>query len=84
MNILVTGGCGFIGVNLCLFLKKKKLKVTSLDNLTRKGSLENKKLLSQYNIINHRIDIRDSKSLLKLKKFDFIIHCAAEPSVSVS
>jgi CDP-paratose 2-epimerase len=84
MNILVTGGCGFIGVNLCLFLKKKKLNVSSLDNLIRRGSLENKKLLSQCNIKNYRIDIRDSKTLMKLKKFDFIIHCAAEPSVSVS
>jgi nucleoside-diphosphate-sugar epimerase len=26
MKILVTGGCGFIGVNLCLFLKKKKIE----------------------------------------------------------
>ena len=58
--------------------------MTSLDNLTRKGSLENKKLLSQHSIKNIRIDIRDGKTLMKLKKFDFIIHCAAEPSVSVS
>jgi nucleoside-diphosphate-sugar epimerase len=32
-NILVTGGCGFIGSHLLLFLKRKKFKVIVIDNL---------------------------------------------------
>lgn len=32
-NILDTGGCGFIGSNLLLFLKRKKFKVIVIDNL---------------------------------------------------
>ena len=50
-KILITGGCGFIGSNLAIFLKEKKFKVNSLDNLSRKGSklnlerLKKKKLL---------------------------------------
>ena len=35
MKILVTGGCGFVGTNLSLFLNKKKNKVISVDNLSR-------------------------------------------------
>ena len=33
MKILITGGCGFVGSNLAIYLKKKKFKVHSLDNL---------------------------------------------------
>ena len=32
MKILITGGCGFVGTNLALFLNSKGFKVTSLDN----------------------------------------------------
>ena len=42
-KILITGGCGFVGSNLCIYLKKKGFKVTSLDNLYRKGSKLNYK-----------------------------------------
>ena len=45
MKILVTGGCGFVGTNLCLSLKKKRHSVFSLDNLSRKGSNYNLNLL---------------------------------------
>ena len=27
MKILITGGCGFVGSNLCIFLKKKNTKL---------------------------------------------------------
>tara|TARA_B100000945_G_C19941208_1_gene394059 strand:+ start:67 stop:219 length:153 start_codon:yes stop_codon:yes gene_type:complete len=47
MKILITGGCGFVGTNLALYLKKKKFNVFSLDNLTRKGSLYNLNLLKK-------------------------------------
>ena len=45
MKILVTGGCGFVGANLCLSLKKNNHKVFSLDNLVRKSSKINHKIL---------------------------------------
>ena len=32
-TILVTGGCGFIGSHLTLFLRKKKYNVIVVDNL---------------------------------------------------
>ena len=35
MKILITGGCGFVGSNLAIYLKDNKIgnKVNSLDNL---------------------------------------------------
>ena len=50
MNILITGGCGFVGTNIALFLKSKKFKVETLDNLSRKGSRFNLNLLKQKKI----------------------------------
>ncbi len=47
MRILVTGGCGFVGTNICLYLKNKKHDIFSLDNLSRKGSKYNLKLLKK-------------------------------------
>ena len=38
MKILITGGCGFIGSNLSIYLKNKGFKVYSLDNLLKKES----------------------------------------------
>ena len=41
MKILITGGCGFVGANLALFLHSKGLYINTLDNLSRKGSKYN-------------------------------------------
>ena len=46
MKILVTGGCGFVGANICLALKKSN-KVFSLDNLSRKSSVLNFEILKK-------------------------------------
>ena len=46
-KILITGGCGFVGSNLAIFLKKKGFDVTSLDNLYRSGSKLNLKRLKK-------------------------------------
>ena len=40
MNVLVTGGSGFIGSNLCDFLVKKSHEVTVVDNLST-GKISN-------------------------------------------
>ena len=86
MNILITGGCGFVGSNLAIFLKKKikNIKITSLDNLYRKGSEINLNRLKKFKIKNIKKDISDEKNLLNLKKFDLIIDCCAEPAIEKS
>ena len=61
MKILITGGCGFVGTNLSLFLKRKNYKITSLDNLSRKGSKYNLQLLRKNKIKNLKINIEDKK-----------------------
>ncbi|MDC3175339.1 NAD-dependent epimerase/dehydratase family protein [Candidatus Pelagibacter sp.] len=84
MKILITGGCGFVGSNLSIFLKKRGFKVYSLDNLSRKGSKLNNLRLKKYKIVNYKISIQDRIKISKLKKFDIIIDCCAEPSVAAS
>ena len=84
MKILVTGGCGFIGSNILIFLKKKKFKVFSLDNLYRPGSKLNCKKLALHDIKNYKIDISNEVQINKLPKFDLVIDCCAEASVEKS
>jgi CDP-paratose 2-epimerase len=86
MKILITGGCGFVGSNIAIYLKKnlKKIQVYSLDNLSRKGSSLNKKRLSKNKIKNFNINIENFKKIKSLPKFNLIIDCCAEPSVEAS
>ncbi len=84
MKILVTGGCGFVGTNLSIYLKNQNYKVESLDNLSRNGSRYNLKLLKNKKIKNYKIDIKNFKELKKLPKYDLIIDCCAEASIEIS
>lgn len=84
MKILVLGGCGFVGSNVSIHLKKKKFNVTSVDNLSRETSRVNLKRLKKNDIINYRFDLSIKNKLLELEKFDLLIDCCAEPSVEVS
>ena len=84
MKILVTGGCGFVGSNICLNLKQKYKKIYSLDNLSRQSSKINYKLLKKNKIKNYNFDISNKKKINKLQKYDLIIDCCAEAAVEVS
>lgn len=86
MRILITGGAGFIGSNIAIFLKKKNknYQITSLDNLTRKSSKINLMRLKKNKIKNFRLNISDNKTYQKLGKFDLIIDCCAEAAVEKS
>ena len=86
MKILITGGCGFVGSNIGIFLKKKMkiVDICSLDNLTRQGSIENLKRLKLNNIKNYKINIENYEKIKKIRKFDLIIDCCAEPAIEFS
>ena len=86
MKILITGGCGFVGSNIAIYLKKTlyKSKISSLDNLIRKGSALNNQRLLRHKINNFKIDIENYKRIKVLPKFDLIIDCCAEPAIEAS
>ena len=85
MNIVVTGSAGFLGNYVTNYLVSKGHTVIGLDNLSRKGSEMNAaKQIEDANVTFCKCDISDAESLrffLNNEKFDWIIDCAAEPSV---
>ena len=84
MKILITGGCGFVGTNIALYLSSIGHKVSSLDNLSRNGSKYNLNLLKKEKIKNFKVDIKNFHQLIKIPKFELIIDCCAEAAVEVS
>ena len=81
-KILVTGGAGFIGSNLCEALLKKDNKVVCLDNFAT-GKRENiEEFLEDPNFILIEGDIRKLEDCLKATKgIDYVLHQAALGSV---
>jgi UDP-glucose 4-epimerase len=76
MNILITGGAGFIGSHLVELLLKKKYNITVLDNLST-GRIENLKFfLSQIKFYKYDL-FKENKWKKLLKKQDLVIHLAA-------
>ena len=86
MKILITGGCGFVGSNIAIFLQKKlkKTNIYCLDSLVRKGSAYNKNRLEKSNIKNFKLNIENYRKINSLPRFDLIIDCCAEPAIEAS
>lgn len=81
-SILVTGGAGFVGSNLALYLKKKhpSVRITCMDNLHRSGSEWNIPMLREMGIDFVQGDIRYPEHF-PAEASEMILECSAEPSV---
>ena len=82
MNILLTGGAGYIGSHTSLLLIDKGHEVTIVDNLISGNS---KLVPKKANFINSDIsDEKKIRDLLKKEKFDLIMHFAGLVKVEES
>lgn len=84
MNILITGGAGFVGSSIALHFKHKypNAKITAFDNLKRRGSEINLQKFKENKIDFVHGDIRNPSDFEFLKEnWDLFFECSAEPSV---
>lgn len=91
MNILITGGAGFIGSNLALKLKDKGHQVRVLDNLSEQIHGKNPEVNSDlYNSIKNKVefikgDVTSKEDWMKsLENIDVVVHLAAETGTGQS
>ncbi|ASS98124.1 dTDP-glucose 4,6-dehydratase [Geobacillus thermocatenulatus] len=90
MNLLVTGGAGFIGSNFVRYMLEKypNYKVVNYDLLTYAGNLENLKDVENhpnYTFVKGDINNRELVDyLVKTHKIDVIVNFAAESHVDRS
>ena len=84
MDILITGGAGFVGSSLARAFKRQNTnhRVTVLDNLRRRGSELNVASFRREGIEFFHGDVRCPSDLEDLKgSFDVFVEASAEPSV---
>jgi CDP-paratose 2-epimerase len=96
MRVLITGGCGFLGTNLCLHYRRQGAEVIAYDNLAKheflrspymkpEARLHNKAVLKKHGVTVAVDDIRDKAGLLRqAKKCDYVCHTAAQPAMTIS
>lgn len=92
MNLLITGGCGFIGSNFVdLVLNSKSLlvdKVVNLDALTYAGSLNNtKEFENNKKYVFEKVNLCDSQQVERVfseHNITHVVHLAAESHVDSS
>ena len=90
MNLVVTGGAGFIGSNFVLYMleKYKDITIVNVDKLTYAGNLENLKSVEadpRYHFV--QADICDKEAVSKVfeeYEIDYVVNFAAESHVDRS
>ena len=96
MNVLVTGGCGFLGSHVCAFYLAKGAGVVAYDNLTKHelartgfaaeaARNHNRDVLQELGVKLVKADVRDADDLLRQAEgCDYIVHTAAQPAMTIS
>lgn len=87
-RLLITGGCGFIGTNLADYFSERGWVVTLLDNLSRRGAIENLRWLQERHPEMRFVhaDIRNDLQALEqaVTNTDAILHFASQVAVTTS
>ncbi|MCD6048933.1 MAG: dTDP-glucose 4,6-dehydratase [Verrucomicrobia bacterium] len=90
MNLLVTGGAGFIGSNVIRLIidRPEVTRLVNLDCLTYAGHLENLKEFEKHpKYVFEKVDLRDKAAVLDVVKrhqIEQVMHLAAESHVDRS
>jgi CDP-paratose 2-epimerase len=96
MKVIITGGCGFLGTNLCLYYKHRGAAVIAYDNLAKHefmrnpymkpaARLHNKTTLEKNGVEVVVADVQDRDALQKKAEgCDYICHTAAQPAMTIS
>lgn len=83
MRFVVTGGCGFVGSEICRVLVEHLpgAEVVAFDNLRRAGSEQNRQALRRFGVAVVHGDVRCQSDVDALGTCDWLVDAAAEPSV---
>jgi len=97
MKLLVIGGCGFLGSHVCELFKEKGWDVVAYDNLTKfetgRIAFGDQDRIRSYNLsylygIDVEVAVRDIRDRTALEHYakgcDYIINCAAQPTMTLS
>jgi len=95
MRVLITGGCGFLGSHVAEHFRRQGDEVVVVDNLTR-----HELALTGYNLVasrNHNLafiknigceffkdDVTKPIDKSYVKDVDYIVHCAAQPAMTLA
>jgi len=82
VKVLITGGCGFLGSQLALYLRDCGHAVVAMDNLVRRGSESNIPRLQKHGVTFVHGDVRCSEDFSNLPSdIELICDASAQPSV---
>ncbi len=83
MKVLITGVCGYVGSRIAarLAASSRGLRVFGVDNLSRRGSETNLPFLDERGVRFFHGDVRLAEDLDALPQADWVVDCAANPSV---
>ncbi|MFT3932732.1 MAG: NAD-dependent epimerase/dehydratase family protein [Chitinophagaceae bacterium] len=84
MKILITGVAGFVGSCMAKYFRGhfSNIEIIGIDNLSRRGSEYNLQALKELDCRFYHGDIRNKEDVEDLPKVDWIIDCAAIPTVT--